>query len=80
MHANIAGLFYYMLGNVDPKYRSRIDNIHLVTIVRTTLIQKYGMNKILEPFIEEIKMLERVSHHIFIQWNFSLRPLLKHDV
>lgn len=55
------GLFYYMLGNIDPKFRSRTENIQLLTVVRTTLISKYGINKILEPFITEINLLERVS-------------------
>lgn len=51
-----------MLGNIDPKFRSRIENIQPLTVVKTSLINKYGMNKILEPFIKEINMLEKVRY------------------
>ncbi len=54
------GLFYYMLGNIDPKFRSHADCIQLLAVVRTELITKYGVNKILEPFINNIKLLEEV--------------------
>ena len=55
-----AGLFYYMLGNIDPKYRSRAECIQLLTVVRTELINKYGINEILEPFMKTIQHLEKV--------------------
>lgn len=55
------GLFYYTLGNIDPKFRSTIHTIQLVAVVRTVLIEKYGIKKILQPFVDEIKLLESVS-------------------
>jgi hypothetical protein len=66
-----AGLFYYMLGNIDPKYRSRTESIQLLTIVRTTLINKYGINKILEPLIEKLNLLERVRMHTILFYSRS---------
>ena len=56
-----------MLGNINPKYRSRIESIQLLTVIRTTLINKYGVNKILELFMEQINLLERVGTHMLLR-------------
>ena len=58
---NILGLFYYTLGNIDPKLRSTMHTIQLVTVIKTELIGKYGINEILKPFMEDIHQLESVS-------------------
>ena len=55
-----AGLFYYILGNIDPKFRSRVEVIQLVTVVKSTLITKYGIDEILKHFIRDINELEKV--------------------
>ena len=57
----IVGLFYYTLGNIDPKLRSAVHTIQLLMVVRFTLVEKYGMNKILKPFVDDICHLESVS-------------------
>ena len=57
----LIGLFYYTIGNIDPKFRSGLHNIQLLAVVRTALITKYGIAKILEPFIAALKSLESVS-------------------
>jgi len=57
------GVFYYQLGNISPKYRSSLKSIHLVTIAKSTIIKKYGPDKILKPFMNAIKELEKVNHH-----------------
>ena len=54
------GVFYYQLGNISPKFRSSLRSIHLVSITKSSIIQKYGPDKILEPFMEDIKKLEEV--------------------
>jgi len=59
--ASLAGVFYYQLGNLRPKYRSSLCSIHLVSIAKSSVIQKYGPDKILEPFISDIKKLEKVE-------------------
>ena len=56
----IIGLFYYQLGNLSPQYRSSTKSIHLVAIAKSSVIVKYGANKILEPFMDAIKKLEEV--------------------
>lgn len=53
----IIGFFYYVLGNLSPKHRSRLGNIQLITVVKKSLISKYGMNAILEPFLNDVKQL-----------------------
>lgn len=55
------GLFYYSLGNIDTKYRSAVHTIQLVAVVRTILIEKYGIRNILEPFVKDIIQLESIS-------------------
>ena len=60
----LIGLFYYTIGNIDPKFRSAIHTIQLVAVVKTTLISKYGINQILKPFMDEINVLESVSSHL----------------
>ena len=58
-----AGVFYYQLGNISPKYRSSLKSIHLVAITKSTIIKKYGPDEILKPFMNAIKELEKVIHY-----------------
>ena len=57
-------MFYYQLGNLSPEYQSSIKSIHLVAIARSSVIAKYGANKILEPFMQDIRQLEKVQMHL----------------
>ena len=61
MYTLLTGEFYYQLGNLSPKYRSSFSSIHLVSIAKSCIIQKYGPDKILEPFMDDIKELEKVT-------------------
>ena len=58
-----------MLGNLHPKYRSRVSTIQLVALAKTSVIQQHGINKILEPFIEDIKSLESVCKRVMFKNN-----------
>ena len=60
MVLSTTGVFYYRLGNLTPKFMSSLSSIHLVCIVKAAIIQKYGLDKILEPFMADIKELEKV--------------------
>ncbi len=51
------GLFYFTLGNISPKLRSKLSSIQLVSIVKCTVLKKYGMNAVLRPFVEDVKKL-----------------------
>lgn len=51
------GVICFTLGNIQPKYRSSYRAINLVTIANSTIIEKHGINKVLQPFIEDLKHL-----------------------
>ena len=57
----ITALFYYLLGNISPSRRSSLKCIQLVTVVKSTDVSKYGIDKVLKPFMEDIQKLEHVS-------------------
>lgn len=54
------GIFYYMLGNLRPMFRSSLKSIQLLCIVKAGFIQKYGSNCVLQPFMNDIALLEKV--------------------
>ena len=51
------GIVLFTLGNIHPKYRSSLRVIHLVLAVTTPIMEKYGMDLILQPFIRDLKIL-----------------------
>lgn len=59
-HSIHVGFFYYTLGNFRPELRPSLKSIQLVCIVKSTFIDKYGINTILEPFMKDIALLEKV--------------------
>ena len=64
LYALNAGIFYYVLGNLPPRYRSILHVIQLLCVVQTQIMQKYTINQILMPFMSDLKKLESVSHFI----------------
>lgn len=48
---------YFTLGNIRPRFRSRLSAIHVVSIVSHPDLQKYGIDAVIKPFIEDIKKL-----------------------
>lgn len=55
-----AALFYYLLGNIEPKLRSSLKCIQLIACVSTENLEKYGFDMILKPFIQEANSLSKV--------------------
>ena len=51
-------MFYYSLGNLNPKLRSKRCAVRLLAIVNGKLVKKYGYNAVLKPILSDIKMLE----------------------
>lgn len=49
-----------MLGNLPPKFRSSLLNIHLLCITKSSTLQKYGATVVLQPIMKEVKELEEV--------------------
>ena len=46
-----------MLGNVPPKYRSTFKAINLVACAVIPVIERHGLDCILEPFIRDLNIL-----------------------
>lgn len=53
------GIFYFMLGNLSPKYRSRYSSINLLAICKRKVMTKYSMSSVLRPIIEDLQLLVR---------------------
>ena len=62
----ILGLLYYTLGNLEPKLRSSLKNIHLLSVAKYEIIKKYGIDEFLKPTVESILQLEEVGIIIVI--------------
>ncbi len=56
----IAAVFYYVLGNIRPVYRSSIRAIQLFAVARTQDVREYGCKALLQPFLEQMKILGKV--------------------
>ena len=59
-----------MLGNLDPSLRSRLENVHLVALFKSQLLETYSFNDILAPFIRDLKLLSNVSFPV-TNYNFT---------
>ncbi|XP_028416974.1 uncharacterized protein LOC114541188 [Dendronephthya gigantea] len=59
------GAFYYTLANIHPEHRSQLQAIQLVALVTVPLVKKYGIDAILEPFMNDLKELEKDEGHGF---------------
>lgn len=55
-----SGLVYYTLGNLDPKFRSSLKSIHLLSIAKYEHIVEYGIEELLKPVVEDVLKLEKV--------------------
>ena len=50
-------LLYYQLANIQVKYRSKLNSIHLLGVCKTDCIKMYGINHIFELLVKELKSL-----------------------
>jgi len=68
-------MFYFTLGNLRPKFlRSKLSAIQLVAIVKTTTLAIYGMDAILQPFVDDLMKLVGNLH------NYSCKSIQGFDV
>jgi len=51
------GAVYYMLGNIHPRLRSSIHGIQLLLLAKYTTLEKYGIDTILDPLVEDLQKL-----------------------
>lgn len=53
-----------MLGNL-PTFRSRFSAIHLVAMVKRSVLSEYGMDPMLRPFVDDLKKLVSMYNLVF---------------
>ena len=51
-------MFYWTLANINPQLQSTQNAVQLLGIAKTKLLKKYGLTQLLQPFIEDIKLLQ----------------------
>ncbi len=65
---------YYVLGNLEPKHRSKLDMIQLVCLAKNIHVKEFGILSLLQPILDDIKnleingiivMFEDRAHHFF---------------
>lgn len=49
---------YCIIRNLPPEYVSRLDNMYLIALCDSVIVDKHGYNAILQPFVDEMKILE----------------------
>jgi hypothetical protein len=61
-------LFCYTLRNLRLSLRSSLKCIQLVAVTKSDHISKYGIDVILEPHMNSIKMLEQVNYTTYVRY------------
>ena len=56
--------FYFVLGNIPGKYRARPEDVQLALLFSSALIQKYGYDILIQPLIDDIKVLESTGLNV----------------
>ena len=51
------GVVLFSLGNISPLYRSKLTAMNLVTVATAPIIEKHGLDAILQPFLEDLTKL-----------------------
>ncbi|XP_058984245.1 uncharacterized protein LOC101888190 [Musca domestica] len=57
--------FYFMLGNIDIKYRSIVKNIRLLLLCKERYIKTFGFDIVLQPLLTDLKKLETAGLTIY---------------
>ena len=53
--------FYFVFGSISAKYGSRLKDIQLALLYPSALIEKYGYKEMLQPLIDDMKILQTSS-------------------
>lgn len=61
--------FYWTLANLAPWHRTHVDHINLLALCKDKDLRNYGFGKVLKPFIDDLKEIERIG----LQINENLR-------
>lgn len=49
-----------MLGNINPSKRSKLRGIQLLVLCKQKMIKRYGINQIIKPIVNDIKLLVNI--------------------
>ncbi|KAL3970579.1 LETM1 and EF-hand domain-containing protein 1, mitochondrial [Sarotherodon galilaeus] len=55
--ANKLVMFYYTLGNIDPKFRSKLAAIRLLAIAKANDISQWGIDVVLKRILQDLSLL-----------------------
>jgi len=58
---------YFTVGNIEQKYLSSLCNIHVAILCKSSLVKKYGLQKVLSPLIADICHLETTGIDIALK-------------
>ena len=64
--------FYFLIGNIPSKFRSRLNDISLLLISLASIIQKYGHSQILQPCLDDLCKLETMGIKVNFENNTYL--------
>ena len=56
-------MYYYTIGNISPKFRSKRCAVRLFAIANANLVKKYGIDRIMQPLVYDLELLYK--GHIF---------------
>ena len=59
--------FYFVIGNLSAKFKSRLKDVHLAILSPAYLVGKYGYKKILAPLLEDLQHLETTGINVSFQ-------------
>ena len=64
----IIGAFYFLLGNLSPRFRSKISNIQLLLLAKHSTVVDHGIDRLLAPIVEDIRKLESVCIQFYLYY------------
>ena len=51
------GVVFFILGNIQPKYRSRLRSVNLAIVCKAEIVEKHGINQVLQPLVRDLNKL-----------------------
>ena len=54
------GAFYFLLGNLHPRLRSKISTSQLLLLAKSSMVAEFGIDHMLQPVVKDIQKLESV--------------------
>lgn len=79
MGCRFLGVFYWMLLNIHPAYRSTLHSIQLLSVVNSTFLKTYGIDAVMKPAVSDLKKLStEVCVRVYI--NYGLTTIMLYNV